>query len=133
MGSPMSRRGALATLLGECNSPGASFAHRRVQGDPRGPGGPRQANDPNAMPLEHFIAETMNIPKTSPGLTEICVERVKRLRFAEANGGYDVFFKKFNDAFAAAAAREPYALAPAKHRILPKRLPKRPSKRLTRL
>jgi len=56
------------------------------------------------MPLEDFIAETMNILKTSPDATEICVERVKALRFAEANGGYDAFFKKFNNAMTAAAA-----------------------------
>src|SRR6202790_3065999 len=49
--------------------------------------GPGQASDPNAMPLEDFIAETMNILRTSPDATEICVERVKTLRFAEANGG----------------------------------------------
>jgi uncharacterized oxidoreductase len=56
------------------------------------------------MPLKDFIAETMNILKTSPDTTEICVERVKPLRFAEANGGYDAFFKKFNDAVTASAA-----------------------------
>jgi uncharacterized oxidoreductase len=67
-------------------------------------GGARQANDPDAMPLKDFIAETMNILKTSPDTTEICVDRVKPLRFAEANGGYDAFFKKFNDAVTAAAA-----------------------------
>ena len=66
--------------------------------------GPRQASDPNAMPLKDFIAESMNILKTSPDTTEICVERVRPLRFAEANGGYDAFFKKFNDAITAAAA-----------------------------
>jgi uncharacterized oxidoreductase len=66
--------------------------------------GARQAKDPNAMPLKDFIAETMNILKTSPDTTEICVERVKPLRFAEANGGYDAFFKKFNDGVTAAAA-----------------------------
>ena len=66
--------------------------------------GTHQANDPNAMPLQDFIAETMKILKTSPGATEICVERVKPLRFAEANGGYDDFFKKFNDGVAAAMA-----------------------------
>lgn len=59
--------------------------------------GARQANDPNAMPLEDFICEAMDILKTSPSATEICVERVKPLRFAEANGGYDAFFRKFND------------------------------------
>jgi uncharacterized oxidoreductase len=67
--------------------------------------GARQASDPNAMPLEDFIAETMNILKASPDATEICVERVKAMRFAKANGVYDVFFKKFNDAVAAAAAQ----------------------------
>jgi uncharacterized oxidoreductase len=66
--------------------------------------GARQANDPNAMPLKDYIAETMNILKTSPGATEICVERVKPLRFAETNGGYDAFFKNFNDRIAAAMA-----------------------------
>jgi uncharacterized oxidoreductase len=66
--------------------------------------GSRQANDPNAMPLKDYIAESMNILKTSPSATEICVERVKPLRFAEANGGYDAFFKNFNDRIAAAMA-----------------------------
>jgi uncharacterized oxidoreductase len=66
--------------------------------------GPSQVSDPKAMPLADFIAETMNILKTSPDATEICVERVKALRFAEANGGYDAFFKKFNNAMTAAAA-----------------------------
>ena len=65
--------------------------------------GDRQANDPNAMPLQDFITETMNILKTSPDATEICVERVKPLRFAERNDGYDAFFTRFNDAVAAAS------------------------------
>lgn len=63
--------------------------------------GTGQASDPNAMPLNDFISEVMNIINTSPDVTEICVERVKPLRFAEVNGGYDGFFKKFNDAFSA--------------------------------
>ena len=66
--------------------------------------GPGQASDPNAMPLKDFIAETMNILKTSPDATEVLVERVKPLRFAEASGGYDAFFKKFNDNLSAAVA-----------------------------
>ena len=65
--------------------------------------GPRMATDPSAMPLEDFIAETMKILKSSPEATEICVERVKPLRFAEANGGYDAFFKNLNDEIAARA------------------------------
>jgi uncharacterized oxidoreductase len=63
--------------------------------------GAGQASDPNAMPLKDYISEVMNILKTSPEATEICVERVKPLRFAEAKGGYDGFFKNFNDAFSA--------------------------------
>jgi len=63
--------------------------------------GSHQASDPNAMPLKDYISESMNILKTSPNVTEICVERVKPLRFAEANGGYDAFFKNFNDRMAA--------------------------------
>jgi uncharacterized oxidoreductase len=66
--------------------------------------GPMQASDPNAMPLKDYIAESMKILKTSPEATEICVERVKPLRFAEASGGYDAFCKKFNDTMSAAAA-----------------------------
>jgi len=63
--------------------------------------GPSQAADPNAMPLKDYIAESMNILKSSPDATEILVERVKPLRFAEKSGSYDAFFKNFNDAFAA--------------------------------
>jgi uncharacterized oxidoreductase len=63
--------------------------------------GAGQATDPRAMPLKDFIAESMNILKTQPDATEICVERVKVLRFAEANGGYEAFFEKFNDAMVA--------------------------------
>ena len=66
--------------------------------------GARQANDPNAMPLDEFIAETMNILKNAPDATELCVERVKPLRFAESGGGYEGFFKNFNDAVTAAIA-----------------------------
>ncbi len=65
--------------------------------------GPEMAKDPTAMPLKDFITETMNILKRSPNALEICVERVKPLRFAEASGGYDAFFKNFNDALAARA------------------------------
>lgn len=65
--------------------------------------GERQAADPRAMPLDEFIAETMSILRNSPQDTEVCVERVKPLRFAERNGGYDAFVKNFNDAMAAAS------------------------------
>ncbi len=66
--------------------------------------GQHSANDPAAMPLGEFIAEVMDILKTDPTPAEINVERVKPLRFAEANGGYDAFFTKFNDTMAAALA-----------------------------
>jgi len=66
--------------------------------------GSHQANDPHAMPLKDFINETMEILKTSPDVAEICVERVKPLRFAEAGGGYEAFFKKFNDSVSAVTA-----------------------------
>ena len=68
--------------------------------------GERQANDPAAMPLGEYIAEVMNILTASAELTEICVERVKPLRFAEANGGYEAFFQRMNDAMSAARADE---------------------------
>ena len=64
--------------------------------------GPDRAKDPHAMPLKDFIAEVMNILATSPDAVEICVERVKPLRGAEASGNYDVFFKNFNDTMTAA-------------------------------
>ncbi|HEX4535867.1 MAG TPA: SDR family NAD(P)-dependent oxidoreductase [Candidatus Acidoferrum sp.] len=66
--------------------------------------GPRMASDPIAMPLKEFISETMSILENSPNATEICVERVKALRSAEASGQYDAFFKNFNDGMAAAVA-----------------------------
>lgn len=68
--------------------------------------GSRQASDPHAMPLKDFIAEVMSILTHSPDATEICVERVKPLRQAEASGSYDGFFKTFNDAMAAARVGE---------------------------
>jgi uncharacterized oxidoreductase len=58
------------------------------------------ASDPRAMPLEKFIAETMEILKTQPMATEICVENVKRLRFAAESGHYDAVFKGLNEAMA---------------------------------
>jgi uncharacterized oxidoreductase len=59
--------------------------------------GPGQLTDPNAMPLKDFIAQVMHILKHSPEASEICVERVKPLRHAEASGHYDSFFTQFNN------------------------------------
>jgi uncharacterized oxidoreductase len=61
------------------------------------------ADDPRAMPLREFIAEVMEILKAQPEVTEICVERVKGLRFAAVSGRYDAVFNGLNDAMAKAA------------------------------
>jgi uncharacterized oxidoreductase len=58
------------------------------------------AGDPRAMPLDKFIAEVLEILKTQPDVKEICVENVKRLRFAAESGHYDAVFKGLNDAMA---------------------------------
>jgi uncharacterized oxidoreductase len=56
------------------------------------------AADPRAMPLAAFIAEVMGILETQPDAKEICVENVKRLRFATETGKFDEIFQGFNDA-----------------------------------
>jgi len=70
--------------------------------------GAQQASDPRAMPLDKFIIEVMEILKTQPNATEILVETVKPLRFAEQNGAekYNAFFNTFNDAVSSARAAE---------------------------
>ena len=52
------------------------------------------------MPLADYIAEVMDILKTRPETTEICVENVKRLRFAAQTGKDEEIFQGFNDAMA---------------------------------
>jgi uncharacterized oxidoreductase len=59
------------------------------------------ADDPRAMPLAAFIQEVMTILETEPDAFEICVENVKRLRFAAETGKYEAVFQGFNDAMAA--------------------------------
>jgi uncharacterized oxidoreductase len=56
------------------------------------------ASDPRAMPLDKFLAEVMEILKTQPTPSEICVENVKPLRFAAENGNFDVMFQRLNGA-----------------------------------
>jgi len=58
--------------------------------------GERQANDPRAMPLEDYLAETIALLERHPDAAEILVERVLPLREAERRGGYDEFFTQFN-------------------------------------
>jgi len=61
------------------------------------------ASDPRAMPLGKYIAEVMEILTSQPGATEICVENVKRLRFAAESGQYEAVFNGLNDAMSKAA------------------------------
>lgn len=58
------------------------------------------ADDPRAMPLKAFIAEVMGIFKQQPTPAEICVENVKRLRFAAESGKFDAIFDGLNGAWA---------------------------------
>lgn len=61
--------------------------------------GARQAQDERAMPLNEFIAETMDILHHHPEQKEILVERVHPLRYAAEQGHqkYDDFVRAFND------------------------------------
>ena len=61
------------------------------------------ASDPRAMPLDTFIAEAMEILKTQPAASEICVERVKPLRFAAESGRYDTVYTGLNEAMSNAS------------------------------
>jgi uncharacterized oxidoreductase len=54
------------------------------------------ADDPRAMPLHQFIAEVMEILKQQPTPPEICVENVKRLRFAAESGKFAQIFNGLN-------------------------------------
>ena len=61
--------------------------------------GDQQAKDPNAMPLNEFISEVMDILQSQPDAKEICVKRVYPLRYAAEKGQneYESFFAQFND------------------------------------
>lgn len=61
--------------------------------------------DPNAMPLDDYIAETMKLLQGRPQADEIVVERAKPFRFAERNGAYDDIYLAFNQAVTAALRR----------------------------
>jgi uncharacterized oxidoreductase len=56
------------------------------------------AEDPRAMPLADFIAETLKILVEQPGAKEVCVEKVKGLRGAAQAGTYDAVFQGLNAA-----------------------------------
>ncbi len=57
---------------------------------------PGHADNPQMMPLDAFIAETMALLRQQPTPPEICVERVKILREAERRGDYDQVFAMLN-------------------------------------
>ena len=57
--------------------------------------GAHQASDPNAMPLDAYLAETMELLASAES-GEILVERVKRQRCAEATGNAQAVFDFIN-------------------------------------
>lgn len=63
-------------------------------------GGPEQASDPRAMPLEEYIQEVMEVLATNRiEKGEVLVERVKPLRWAEKNGDYQKMMEIFATMF----------------------------------
>lgn len=57
---------------------------------------PGQRESPLAMPLDDFVAEVMALLESQPDATEIQVENVKLLRYAEARGEYDQVVARVN-------------------------------------
>lgn len=60
--------------------------------------GAHQANDPNAMPLADYLAETMTLLAGEPENGEVLVQRVHRQRFAEQTGNARAVFDFVNPA-----------------------------------
>jgi uncharacterized oxidoreductase len=58
--------------------------------------GEQQARDPNAMPLDAFIDESLDLLAGTPVPDEIAVERVAFMRRAEAEGRFDAAFNALN-------------------------------------
>ena len=56
------------------------------------------ADDPRAMPLAEFLAESVAILTSQPTPREICVERVNPLRTATENGRFEEIFNMLNAA-----------------------------------
>jgi len=54
--------------------------------------GEHQATDPRAMPLDEYIAATMEILTNRPDEREVIIDRVAPLRHAEASGAFDQVF-----------------------------------------
>lgn len=57
---------------------------------------PGHAHDPQMMPLDAFIEETMGLLRQQPTPDEICVERVMFLRGADRRRDYDQVFATLN-------------------------------------
>ncbi|WP_372968974.1 SDR family oxidoreductase [Microbacterium sp.] len=57
---------------------------------------PGQETSDFAMPLDDFVTEVMQLIETHPEATEIQVENVKFLRYAEARGEYDQVVSTLN-------------------------------------
>lgn len=57
---------------------------------------PGHAANPNSMPLDAYIRESMDLLKDHPAGPEICVERVMMLRNAESSGSYATAFNMLN-------------------------------------
>jgi uncharacterized oxidoreductase len=52
--------------------------------------------EPNAMPVDEYIAETMALLTEEPEAIEIVVDAAKPLRFAERDGAYEQCYTDFN-------------------------------------
>ncbi|GAA3633389.1 SDR family NAD(P)-dependent oxidoreductase [Kineosporia mesophila] len=63
--------------------------------------GDDQANDPNAMPLQDFVDESVGLLSQQPTPREVTVERVRAQRHAVVNGIYDQMLTRFSGALAA--------------------------------
>ena len=63
--------------------------------------GPGQLEDPNAMPLQDFVEESVGLMAQQPTPREITVERVKAQRHAVADGTYDQILTRLSGALAA--------------------------------
>ena len=57
---------------------------------------PGHEANPDSMPLDAYIRETMALLAADDAATEICVGRVAPLREAEASGRYDAVFEMLN-------------------------------------
>jgi uncharacterized oxidoreductase len=58
---------------------------------------PTSATNPHAMTLQDYITEVMSLITANPDAPEVCVERVKFLRDAEAQGRTDETFRMLNN------------------------------------